>query len=62
MYLDVTERQGVTGTIGLAGAALAVGVLTVALGQAIEEENNKKSDVSQSLSIIKNVFKCNLSR
>ena len=54
MYLDVTERQGVTGTIGLAGAALAVGVLSVALGQAIEEENNRKSDdVSQSFQSIK---------
>ena len=48
--LDVTERQGVTGTIGLAGAALAVGVLTVALGQAIEEENNRKSDPTYAVS------------
>ena len=48
--LDATERQGVTGTIGLAGAALAVGVLTVALGQAIEEENNRKSDVTYAVS------------
>ena len=47
---DLTARQGVTGSIGLAGAALAVGVLSVALGQAIEEENNKKeAEVSVKL-------------
>lgn len=47
---DLTARQGVTGSIGLAGAALAVGVLSVALGQAIEEDNNKKgAEVSVKL-------------